>query len=687
MDNIKNFGGATLAAGIAAGDTSASVISGQGARLESTGSWSAVIWNVTDYGNDVDAAYWAGQAELVRVTRTGDSLTLVRAQEGTVARNFNAVGKSYRIKQTLSAYVFAQKADAANGVHTGITQVDTLRVLGRTITPVAVMSGTVVDVASVNNYKALSTNTTFTWSAVPATDSWFGGRYRNTSGSPITVSFPTCWSQNLGQDISSFVLQPGQRATIRFYYDGTDTEIHADPITVAQAKAALNLQQSDISGLVSALSGKAASSHTHTASETTDFASAARAQVEAMLTAGSGMTLTPSGSGASRSLALISSGGGGGAFEGQIALFLRADAATSPVGWAEVTTVADYEELMFLRYDSVAPTVTGVSSSKTNGSYTAGEVIDIEVTFSKAVVVTGTPQLTINVGSSYAVDYLSGTGTATLTFRYTVQSGHTSADLDYASTSALALNGGTIKSLAKVNATLTLAAPGASGSLGNAKALVITSGAGAPAFDREDQRSAFLSSGATDNITVATTIAVGKRAVLLIRTQTGIGVTSVSDSAGNTWTIDESYTRTSQSEYAIASAHVGTVLTGGSSTITITWGASSYSHKDFALWQLSGVASTSAKDSSAEGESFGSSVSTSVTTVATNTCVVGFTGAGGAPTYTPATFSLQGAAVDTGDGTRLHFLRLDASSAGAKSPAGSFGGSVGWGAILVAYKA
>lgn len=475
MDNIKNFGGATLAAGIAAGDTSASVISGQGARLESTGSWSAVIWNVTDYGNDVDAAYWAGQAELVRVTRTGDSLTLVRAQEGTVARNFNAVGKSYRIKQTLSAYVFAQKADAANGVHTGITQVDTLRVLGRTITPVAVMSGTVVDVASVNNYKALSANTTFTWSAVPATDSWFGGRYRNTSGSPITVQIPTCWSQNLGQDINSFVLQPGQRATIRFYYDGTDTEIHADPITVAQAKAALNLQQSDISGLVSALSGKAASSHTHTASETTDFASAARAQVEAMLTAGSGMTLTPSGSGASRLLALISSGGGGGAFEGQITMFLRADAASVPVGWAEVTTVADYEELMYIRYDSVAPTVTGVTSAKTNGSYTTGEVIDIEVTFSKAVVVTGAPQLTLNVGSSYAVDYFSGSGTATLTFRYTVQSGHTSADLDYASTSALALNGGTIKSLAKVNATLTLAAPGASGSLGNAKALVIGS--------------------------------------------------------------------------------------------------------------------------------------------------------------------------------------------------------------------
>ena len=33
---------------------------------------------------------------------------------------------------------------------------------------------------------------------------------------------------------------------------------------------------------------------------------------------------------------------------------------------------------MYIQYDSVAPTVSGVSSSKTNGSYTTGEVIDIE---------------------------------------------------------------------------------------------------------------------------------------------------------------------------------------------------------------------------------------------------------------------------------------------------------------------
>ena len=72
------------------------------------------------------------------------------------------------------------------------------------------------------------------------------------------------------------------------------------------------------------------------------------------------------------------------------------------------------------------------------------------------------------------VNYTSGSGGTTLTFNYTVASGHVSSnDLDYASTSALALNSGTINDANGNAATLTLASPGASGSLGANKALVI----------------------------------------------------------------------------------------------------------------------------------------------------------------------------------------------------------------------
>ena len=140
--------------------------------------------------------------------------------------------------------------------------------------------------------------------------------------------------------------------------------------------------------------------------------------------------------------------------------------------------------------DVVAPTVSSVSSTAANGTYEETDVIPITVTFNKIVYVTGTPQITLETGATdRTVDYTSGSGSTALTFNYTVQSGDNSSDLDYTSTSALALNSGTIKSVAGVAATLTLPAPGASGSLGANKALVIGTGSGttfSDSFSRAD---------------------------------------------------------------------------------------------------------------------------------------------------------------------------------------------------------
>ena len=93
--------------------------------------------------------------------------------------------------------------------------------------------------------------------------------------------------------------------------------------------------------------------------------------------------------------------------------------------------------------DGVVPTVTNVTSTTSDGTLKIGDVAAITVTFSEAVTVittNGFPQLTLETGSSDAVvNYASGSGGTTLTFNYTVASGHVSGDLDYASTSALAL--------------------------------------------------------------------------------------------------------------------------------------------------------------------------------------------------------------------------------------------------------
>jgi len=86
------------------------------------------------------------------------------------------------------------------------------------------------------------------------------------------------------------------------------------------------------------------------------------------------------------------------------------------------------------------PNITNVTSTKTDGSYKQGDIIPVNVTFSEVVNVTGVPTLTLETGGTDAVvDYSSGIGTSTLTFNYTVLAGHTSADLDYTSTSSLGL--------------------------------------------------------------------------------------------------------------------------------------------------------------------------------------------------------------------------------------------------------
>ncbi len=123
---------------------------------------------------------------------------------------------------------------------------------------------------------------------------------------------------------------------------------------------------------------------------------------------------------------------------------------------------------------NTANPVAPVTATTANGTYGMGSTIALTVTFNEAVIVTGAPTLTLETGTTdrNAV-YTSGSGTTTLTFTYTVQAGDTSADLDQISTSALDLNGGTLRDAAGNNAVLTLAAPAAAGSLGANKAIVI----------------------------------------------------------------------------------------------------------------------------------------------------------------------------------------------------------------------
>ena len=190
---------------------------------------------------------------------------------------------------------------------------------------------------------------------------------------------------------------------------------------------------------------------------------------------GTTATVTSVASAGGNSYNVTVSGGDLASYNGLATLSLApTQNITDGAGNALVNTTPTGANNNFYTVDHTAPTVLSVSSSTADGIYKAGNVISIQVSFSEVVSVTGTPQLTLETGSTdRVINYTSGSGSNTLTFNYTVQAGDSSADLDYLSTTALAFNGGTVRDAATNNAVLTLPSPGAANSLGINKAIVI----------------------------------------------------------------------------------------------------------------------------------------------------------------------------------------------------------------------
>jgi hypothetical protein len=128
--------------------------------------------------------------------------------------------------------------------------------------------------------------------------------------------------------------------------------------------------------------------------------------------------------------------------------------------------------------DTAAPSVLVVRSTATNGIYGVGDTISMEVQFTKGIVLTGSPRLRLETGSTDQVASFSSLGTTaitndTLKFTYTVQIGDSAEDLDQFSANALELNGAILKDLHGNDAILSLALPGTSGSLAANGALTI----------------------------------------------------------------------------------------------------------------------------------------------------------------------------------------------------------------------
>ncbi|MBD2091003.1 DUF4347 domain-containing protein [Microcoleus sp. FACHB-1515] len=191
--------------------------------------------------------------------------------------------------------------------------------------------------------------------------------------------------------------------------------------------------------------------------------------------------------------------------------------------------------------------VTNISATTPDGAYNAGDTIDITVTFDQAVRVTGQPQLRLETGTVDRVaTYLSGNNSSTLTFRYTVQVGDNSLDLDIASSAALELNGGAIEYTTSGNAIVALPLPGALGSLAANRAIVVDTIApdapiDEPLLAAESDTGAFNTDRLTNDrtLTFTGTGTVGDRVELYSDTDSNLVGAATIDASGN-WSVTTS---------------------------------------------------------------------------------------------------------------------------------------------------
>jgi hypothetical protein len=178
---------------------------------------------------------------------------------------------------------------------------------------------------------------------------------------------------------------------------------------------------------------------------------------------------SPSGSGTTYTIMLS------GCSPGTVVLTMAANAVTNAV---PQTAPASNTDAATVVIDQTAPTISSVSAPA-NKTYIPSETPTFTMVFSESVTVTGTPRLTLTVGTSteYA-NFVSMSDSKTALFRYTVATDSAEFDTDGISVSTtLDLNSGTIRDLA-TNALLVLTFPSVTTS-----SILVAQPAAAPTID------------------------------------------------------------------------------------------------------------------------------------------------------------------------------------------------------------
>lgn len=117
MDAVKNFSLVGVSTGYDASATTIVLTTGDGAKLPAPatdGLFNLVWFNSTDYTNPADDP----NKEIIRVSaRSTDTLTVLRAQEGTSASTHNTGGKAYKMILTVTAKTITDLKAYSEAMH------------------------------------------------------------------------------------------------------------------------------------------------------------------------------------------------------------------------------------------------------------------------------------------------------------------------------------------------------------------------------------------------------------------------------------------------------------------------------------------------------------------------------------------------------------------------------------------
>ncbi len=276
---------------------------------------------------------------------------------------------------------------------------------------------------------------------------------------------------------------------------------------------------------------------------------------------------SPSGSGTTYAISLSSCS------QGTVILTMAANAVqNSDPQYAPSSSTA----AATVTIDQTAPTISSVTAPNSK-TYIPSETATFTVNFSESVTVTGTPRLTLTVGSSteYAT-YLSMSDSKTALFRYTVATDPAEFDTDgIAVATTLDLNSGIIRDLATNALTLTFSAPTLTG-------VLVAQPAAAPTIDSITATNAtltvYFTAGATRGSTTSNYQYSANNGAWTTRasgtTASPLAITGLTNGTGYTIRI-RAVTNAGNSDSSTAVTETPTaVAVTGDATLVITYGNS-----------------------------------------------------------------------------------------------------------------